>query len=85
MASVGNSSRAAVSYPAALAAVIAVTATDANNQLYSHANRGTQVELAAPRCWHYRSTRTGKVHTPVRHFLCYCPYYGHDCPFNQPR
>ena len=47
VASVGNTGRS-VYYPAALSSVIAVTATDANNRLYSRANRGTQVELAAP-------------------------------------
>jgi subtilisin family serine protease len=35
-------------YPAAYPEVIAVTATDADDKLYTHANRGTHIAVAAP-------------------------------------
>lgn len=49
VAAAGNGgSTAAPSYPAAYPGVIAVTAVDANKQLYTRANRGSYVALAAP-------------------------------------
>lgn len=49
VAAAGNGgSAAAPSYPAAYPGVIAVTAVDANKQLYTRANRGAYVALAAP-------------------------------------
>ena len=49
VAAAGNGgSAAAPSYPAAYPGVIAVTAVDANKQLYTRANRGPYVALAAP-------------------------------------
>ena len=49
VAAAGNGgSAAAPSYPAAYPGVIAVTAIDANKQLYTRANRGAYVALAAP-------------------------------------
>ncbi len=35
-------------YPAALAGVLAVSATDANDRVYQHATRGNHVAMAAP-------------------------------------
>ena len=49
VAAAGNGgSAAAPSYPAAYPGVIAVTAVDANKQLYARANRGPYIALAAP-------------------------------------
>ncbi|MEE9332456.1 MAG: S8 family serine peptidase, partial [Methylophilaceae bacterium] len=49
VAAAGNSGpQATPSYPAAYPGVIAVTATNANNQIYKHANRGHYIDLAAP-------------------------------------
>ncbi|MCK5917860.1 MAG: S8 family serine peptidase [Cocleimonas sp.] len=47
VASAGNSKKATY-YPAALQDVIAVTAIDARKRLYSHANRGQEIEFSAP-------------------------------------
>lgn len=47
VAAAGNSG-AAVSYPAAYPEVIAVSATDSNNNLASFSSRGPEVDLAAP-------------------------------------
>ena len=49
VAAAGNGgSAAAPSYPAAYPGVIAVTAIDANKQLYTRANRGDYISIAAP-------------------------------------
>lgn len=49
VAAAGNGGPAAQPfYPAAYAGVIAVTATDARNEIYAHANRGSYVALSAP-------------------------------------
>ena len=48
VAAAGNDYGGAVSYPAAYDSVIAVSATDSNNNLASFSNVGPQVELAAP-------------------------------------
>ncbi len=48
VAAAGNDYGGAVSYPAAYDSVVAVSATDNNNNLASFSNVGTQVELAAP-------------------------------------
>ncbi|MBS3903135.1 MAG: S8 family peptidase [Anaplasmataceae bacterium] len=47
IAAAGNNG-GAVLYPAAYPQVIAVSATDSNNQLASWSNRGSEVDLAAP-------------------------------------
>ena len=47
-ASGNEGAEAPAAYPAAYASTIAVTATDQDDALYSFANRGTHVELAAP-------------------------------------
>ncbi len=47
-AAAGNNYGGAVSYPAAYDSVVAVSATDSNNNLASFSNVGLQVELAAP-------------------------------------
>jgi subtilisin family serine protease len=47
VAAAGNSG-GAVSYPAAYSEVIAVSATDENNQIASWSSRGPEVDLAAP-------------------------------------
>jgi subtilisin family serine protease len=47
VAAAGNSG-GAVSYPAAYTEVIAVSATDQNNQIASFSSRGPEVDLAAP-------------------------------------
>lgn len=43
-----NGPKAPAAYPAAYDGVIAVTATDTNDKLYTSANRGQYIELAAP-------------------------------------
>ncbi|MEM9357674.1 MAG: S8 family serine peptidase [Pseudomonadota bacterium] len=43
-----NGPKAPAAYPAAYDGVIAVTATDTNDKLYTNANRGQYIELAAP-------------------------------------
>jgi subtilisin family serine protease len=49
VAAVGNlGPKAPPAYPAAYPSVIAVTATDAKDRLYKHANRGEYVTVAAP-------------------------------------
>lgn len=49
VAAAGNlGSKAPPAYPAAYPEVIAVTATDAKDRLYKHANRGEYVTVAAP-------------------------------------
>lgn len=49
VAAAGNSGpKAPPSYPAAYPGVIAVTATNANNDVYQRANRGQYIDLAAP-------------------------------------
>ncbi|MCU0650462.1 MAG: S8 family serine peptidase [Gemmatimonadaceae bacterium] len=48
VASAGNTFGGAVTYPASLSEVIAVTATDINNARASFAARGAKLELAAP-------------------------------------
>jgi subtilisin family serine protease len=49
VAAAGNAGpKSAPLYPAADPNVIAVTATDANDRLFSHANRGRQIAVAAP-------------------------------------
>ena len=48
VAAAGNDYGGPVSYPAAYDSVIAVSATDSNNNLASFSNVGPQVELAAP-------------------------------------
>lgn len=48
VAAAGNDYGGAVSYPAAYSSVIAVSATDSNNNLASFSNVGPEVELAAP-------------------------------------
>jgi subtilisin family serine protease len=48
VASAGNNNGGAVSYPATLDAVIAVSATDNNNNFASFSSAGSKVELAAP-------------------------------------
>src|SRR3989344_5670881 len=48
IAAAGNDYGGPVSYPAAYDSVIAVSATDSNNNLASFSNVGPQVELAAP-------------------------------------
>ncbi|MDP3698981.1 MAG: S8 family peptidase [Nanoarchaeota archaeon] len=48
VAAAGNDYGGAVSYPAAYDSVVAVSATDSNNNLASFSNVGPQVELAAP-------------------------------------
>jgi len=48
VASAGNTSGGAVSYPASLSNVIAVTATDSTNARWNGAAIGSQIDLAAP-------------------------------------
>lgn len=48
VASVGNDSTNTVSYPAKYSGVIGVTATDAAGKVPSFANRGAEVDIAAP-------------------------------------
>ncbi len=48
VAAAGNDYGGTVSYPAAYGSVVAVSATDSNNNLASFSNVGSQVELAAP-------------------------------------
>ena len=48
VAAAGNDYGGPVSYPAAYDSVVAVSATDSNNNLASFSNVGPQVELAAP-------------------------------------
>lgn len=48
VASAGNNYGGAVSYPAALPQVIAVSATDSSDQIASFSSTGADVELAAP-------------------------------------
>jgi len=48
VASAGNNNGGAVTYPATLDAVIAVSATDQNNNFASFSSAGSKVELAAP-------------------------------------
>ena len=48
VAAAGNDYGGAVSYPAAYDSVVAVSATDSNNNLASFSNVGPEVELAAP-------------------------------------
>jgi subtilisin family serine protease len=48
IAAAGNDGRDTVAFPAAAPAVIAVTAVDAALRPYRHANRGTQIDVAAP-------------------------------------
>ena len=48
VAAAGNDYGGVVSYPAAYSSVIAVSATDSNNNLASFSNLGPEVELAAP-------------------------------------
>jgi subtilisin family serine protease len=49
LAAAGNNGPGAPpAFPAAYDKVIAVTATDANDQLYSHANQGEYISVAAP-------------------------------------
>lgn len=49
IAAAGNGGpNAPPSYPAAYPNVIAVTATNANQQIYKHANQGTYIDIAAP-------------------------------------
>ena len=43
-----NGARAPFSYPAAAPGVVAVTATDAKNRIYTQANQGPYITLAAP-------------------------------------
>ncbi|WP_142235698.1 S8 family peptidase [Allostella humosa] len=48
VAAVGNDGQEKTRFPAAFAEVIAVTATDARDRLYTQANRGSFVGVAAP-------------------------------------
>lgn len=48
VAAAGNEGSSQVSYPAAYDQVIAVSATDSNDQLASFSNYGPQIDLAAP-------------------------------------
>lgn len=48
VASAGNANGGAVTYPATLGTVIAVSATDINNNFASFSSAGSKVELAAP-------------------------------------
>ncbi|WP_416147532.1 peptidoglycan-binding protein [Salipaludibacillus sp. HK11] len=48
IAASGNDSSNSVSYPAALANVIAVSATDKNNEIASFSNTGEEIEFSAP-------------------------------------
>jgi len=48
VAAAGNDYGGAVSYPAAYSSVVAVSATDSNDNLASFSNVGSKVELAAP-------------------------------------
>lgn len=49
VAAAGNSGpKAPPSYPAAYPGVIAVTASNANNQIYRHANQGSYIDITAP-------------------------------------
>lgn len=49
VAAAGNGgSKAPPSYPAAYPSVLAVTATNANQQVYKHANHGSYIAIAAP-------------------------------------
>lgn len=48
VAATGNGGRTAVAYPASDPNVIAITAVDANERLYKHANGGPEVDFSAP-------------------------------------
>jgi subtilisin family serine protease len=50
VAAAGNDGTTRRQYPAALEAVIAVTATDSSDRLYSWSTRGPWVDVAAPGC-----------------------------------
>jgi subtilisin family serine protease len=63
VAAAGNSG-GAVSYPAAYPEVIAVSATDQNNQIASFSSRGPEVDLAAPGVNIY-STYKGKSYATL--------------------
>ncbi|MDH5779260.1 MAG: S8 family peptidase [Candidatus Bathyarchaeota archaeon] len=60
VASTGNDA-SSVEYPAAYDSVIAVSATDQSNALYTSSNRGPEVELAAPGVYLRTTTRGGGI------------------------
>ena len=59
VAAAGNNDGGAVSWPAAYSSVIAVSATDSNDNLASYSNKGSQVELAAPGSGIYSTYKGG--------------------------
>ena len=63
VAAAGNDYGASVSYPAAYDSVIAVSATDSNDNLASYSNVGPQVELAAPGTSVYSTYKGGAYAT----------------------
>src|SRR5262245_46329957 len=71
IAAVGNAGpKSQPLYPAADAAVIGVTATDAEDRLMPQANRGPQVSVAAPGVRSWRVRRTASIRSlPATRFL----------------
>ena len=63
VAAAGNDSGGAVNYPAAYSEVIAVAATDSNNNIASFSDIGPQVDLAAPGVDIYSTYKSSKYTT----------------------
>jgi len=63
VSSAGNDPGTVPHYPAALPGVVSVTATDANDHIYSWATSGSWVDLAAPGC-EYAAELCGASYAP---------------------